>query len=203
MENRKLKPKKVYIRTCVHCGDKKEVKSFREADRDSCQDCNQKNLGYKMSQRNIKDDTDKVKYMSICPQCGIERDVKSKVRIGCLCGTCSRSNIGKANAGKVRAKPKVIKKPKPKVVKAIKKPKPRKTKSDYINPLVLEKVREKNRQHRENEKIVKKVKVRNIEEEEQFMQDSINKWMLFNQVTKIPEYEQPKDSSGQKMYIGG
>ena len=101
----KGKPMSQYLRTCT-CGDKKWVNYVPTKDT-QCRHCSAKANGYAMSKNNIKDKENHTIYEHICSDCGKIRWLKSnpETRKTTLCGDCSRSATGKANA---KIKPKLF-----------------------------------------------------------------------------------------------
>lgn len=87
LASRSLKPKIVYTRTCIDCGDIATLKHKSNATR--CVPCSSKILGKQLSQGNIKEDKDKKRYTYFCPTCSSVRVMGAK-RKGIYCGDCSR-----------------------------------------------------------------------------------------------------------------
>jgi len=87
-----------YKRICA-CGDEKWVTYIPKPGAE-CRKCSSKKSGYKMSQNNRKEESEKVRYKRKCIECGkidILTADPSKYRRTSLCGFCSSSERGKAN----------------------------------------------------------------------------------------------------------
>jgi len=86
-----------YLRVCK-CGNESWV-GYKPKEGTPCRRCSASELGYKMSQNNIKIEADKTKYKHICIDCNAVRWLTRKVFNGIQgrCGKCSRSFIGRSN----------------------------------------------------------------------------------------------------------
>ena len=100
-----------YKRVCS-CGDEKWVKYIPEPGA-QCMKCSSSKLGYAMSQNNIKEESEKVRYKRVCsnPECRKVDYITAnpeKYRKTSLCGKCSSSARGKLNKGGSKKKDKKV-----------------------------------------------------------------------------------------------
>jgi len=158
-----------YLRVCDKCGDKSWV-TYRPNKNAVCYECSKK----AMVERWTKKEGEKVKYWYFCPNCLSVRKIGEK-RKSALCGTCNKKKTKKGiqkyffdfELMKVRTlfvKPVALPKKRKKRVQQKKK----KKYGGYIDPIVLEKTREKNRLHKEaeeNKEVTKKIVQRKTDEQ--------------------------------------